>query len=75
MTEGADKLLAQYQEIMALCEEFHNNNGGADVLKQVEAITTRFNRLVEADKAAGMVLEAGHYMGLGAALRRIACRY
>ena len=75
MTEGADKLLAQYREIMALCEAFHNNNGGADVSKQVEAITTGFNRLVEADKAAGMVLDAGCYMGLSAAIGRIARCY
>ena len=71
MTEGADKLLAQYREIMALCEAFHNNNGGADI----EAITTGFNRLVEADRAAGMVLDAGRYMGLGAAIARIVRYY
>ncbi len=71
MTEGADKLLAQYQEIMALCKAFHDNNGGADVLRRVEAITAGFNKLVEADKAAGELLDPARYIELGAAIGRM----
>jgi len=74
MSSKAEELVAEFNQIMKMCQEFHQAMGTQDsqmISDFVVAISHRVQDLAQLDQEAGDILHATRYVQIAAEMQRI----